>query len=56
LDLVPELWHFAFGAILDWSNPMAAGQRLYSTWGWAFSTLGLGGLVQFGHLPIWQGI
>jgi MFS family permease len=34
----------AFGAILDWSNAMPAGQRLYTTWGWAFSTLGLGGL------------
>jgi MFS family permease len=34
----------AFGAVLDWSNPMANGQRLYVTWGWAFSVLGLGGL------------
>jgi MFS family permease len=34
----------AFGAVLDLSNPMAAGQRLYTTWGWAFSTLALGGL------------
>jgi MFS family permease len=34
----------AFGAILDWSNPMAAGQELYSAWGWAFSVLGLAGL------------
>jgi MFS family permease len=34
----------AFGAVLDWSNPMMGAQRLYSTWGWAFSMLGLGGL------------
>jgi MFS family permease len=34
----------AFGAILDWSNPMATGQRLYTIWGWAFGALGLGGL------------
>jgi MFS family permease len=34
----------AFGAILDWSNPAANGQRLYVTWGWAFSVLGIGGL------------
>ena len=34
----------AFGMVLDWSNPMAAGQRLYATWGWAFSLLGVGGL------------
>lgn len=33
-----------FGAILDWSNPNVGGQRLYLTWGWAFSVLGLGGL------------
>jgi MFS family permease len=33
-----------FGAILDWSNPFTDGQRLYVTWGWAFSILGLGGL------------
>ena len=34
----------AFGFVLDWSNPLINGQRLYSTWGWAFSMLGLGGL------------
>lgn len=34
----------AFGAILDWSNPLTEGQRLYVTWGWAFSLLGVGGL------------
>ena len=34
----------AFGAVLDWSNPMIDGQRLYSSWGWAFGLLGLGGL------------
>jgi MFS family permease len=46
----------AFGAVLDWSNPLAAGQRLYTIWGWAFGVLGLGGLGavwairQFGKL------
>lgn len=34
----------AFGAVLDWSNPLLSGQRLYLSWGWAFSLLGLGGL------------
>jgi MFS family permease len=34
----------AFGAVLDWSNPLTNGQRHYGTWGWAFSLLGLGGL------------
>ena len=34
----------AFGAVLDWSNPAIGGQQLYSTWGWAFGLLGLGGL------------
>lgn len=34
----------AFGAILDWSNPLIGGQRPYVTWGWAFSLLGAGGL------------
>jgi len=34
----------AFGAILDWSNPLAEGQAQYVTWGWAFSVLGAGGL------------
>jgi len=33
----------AFGAVLDWSNPMIHGQRVYADWGWAFSVLGLGG-------------
>jgi MFS family permease len=33
-----------FGIVLDWTNPMIVGQRPYSTWGWAFSMLGLGGL------------
>ena len=31
----------AFGVVLDWTNPIIA---LYSTWGWAFSMLGLGGI------------
>jgi len=33
----------AFGAVLDWTNPMIHGQRVYTDWGWAFSVLGLGG-------------
>jgi MFS family permease len=33
-----------FGAVLDWSNPLADGQRDYLTWGWAFSVLGAGGV------------
>ena len=33
----------AFGAVLDWTNPMVHGQRVYADWGWAFSVLGLGG-------------
>lgn len=33
----------AFGAVLDWANPMIHGQRVYAVWGWAFSVLGLGG-------------
>ncbi|MBW1994169.1 MAG: MFS transporter [Deltaproteobacteria bacterium] len=31
----------AFGAILDWSNSAAYG---YTTWGWAFSVFGMGGM------------
>ncbi len=34
----------AFGAVLDWTNPLIGGQHVYTTWGWAFSLLGLGGL------------
>jgi MFS family permease len=34
----------AFGAVLDWTNHPVGGQRDYSTWGWAFVVLGLGGL------------
>ena len=33
----------AFGAVLDWTNPMIHGQGGYADWGWAFSVLGLGG-------------
>jgi len=33
----------AFGLILDWTNPAAGGQKLYTNWGWVFSSLGLGG-------------
>ncbi len=32
-----------FGAILDWTNPEAAGQTYYANWGWAFVSLGLPG-------------
>lgn len=31
-----------FGAILDWTNPIAAGMQ-YNGWGWAYGILGLGG-------------
>jgi MFS family permease len=34
----------AFGAILDWTNPNIAADGFYTTWGWAFCVLGLGGL------------
>ncbi|MFB3884653.1 MAG: MFS transporter [Thermodesulfobacteriota bacterium] len=34
----------AFGALLDWSNPLTRGHGQYVTWGWAFSLLGAGGL------------
>jgi MFS family permease len=34
----------AFGAVLDWTNPMIHGQGGYADWGWAFSVLGLGGV------------
>ena len=34
----------AFGVILDWTNPGSATDGYYTTWGWAFSSLGLGGL------------
>ncbi|MBI5581729.1 MAG: MFS transporter [Deltaproteobacteria bacterium] len=33
----------AFGVVLDWTNPVIDGQRVYADWGWAFSVLGLGG-------------
>lgn len=47
----------AFGAVLDWTNPMIHGQRVYTDWGWAFSVLGLGGAgavwaaLRFGRYP-----
>ncbi len=34
---------WVFGMVLDWTNPGAIG-RLYSNWGWAFSSLGLVGV------------
>ncbi|MGD2270297.1 MAG: MFS transporter [Desulfobacterales bacterium] len=33
-----------FGVVLDWSNLGASGTVRYSTWGWAFSVFGFGGL------------
>jgi MFS family permease len=32
-----------FGAVLDWTNPALSTPIRYTTWGWAFSILGLGG-------------
>ncbi len=34
----------AFGAVLDWTNATVDGQQVYTSWGWAFGVLGLGGL------------
>ncbi len=34
---------WVFGWVLDWTNPGAIG-RAYTTWGWAFTSLGLGGV------------
>jgi MFS family permease len=33
-----------FGIILDFTNPNVSGQEYYLSWGWAFGSLGLGGL------------
>jgi MFS family permease len=33
-----------FGVVLDWANPFGSGQEYYLIWGWAFITLGVGGL------------
>ena len=33
-----------FGAILDWTNPTFVADGFYTTWGWAYCVLGLGGL------------
>lgn len=32
-----------FGAVLDWTNPITSTPTHYTTWGWAYSILGLGG-------------
>jgi MFS family permease len=32
-----------FGAMLDWTNPLGAGQAYYAHWGWAFVSLGVPG-------------
>ena len=34
----------AFGAVLDWTNRGLPETGFYSTWGWAYGVLGLGGL------------
>jgi MFS family permease len=34
----------AFGAFLDWANPVLSDAGIYATWGWSYSMLGLGGL------------
>lgn len=34
----------AFGAFLDWANPAYSDAGIYTTWGWSYSMLGLGGL------------
>jgi len=33
-----------FGAVLDWTNPIATTHIHYEVWGWSFSILGIGGL------------
>lgn len=38
---------FIFGVILDWTNPVKLDGSYYSTWGWAFITLGLMGVCAF---------
>jgi MFS family permease len=34
-----------FGVVLDLTNPTATASAAYSEWGWAFATLGVGGLA-----------
>ena len=34
-----------FGAVLDWTNPIASLPVRYTTWGWSYSILGIGGLA-----------
>jgi len=33
-----------FGAFLDWTNPAYSDSGIYTTWGWSYGVLGLGGL------------
>ena len=33
-----------FGVVLDWSNPSLSAHMGYTTWGWAYGILGMGGL------------
>jgi MFS family permease len=33
-----------FGALLDWMNPAYSDGGIYTTWGWSYGVLGLGGL------------
>jgi MFS family permease len=42
-----------FGLILDWSNPGSLG-RVYTQWGWAFSSLGLLGLGATGVAVVYR--
>ena len=34
-----------FGAILDWTNPVTSSSVRYTTWGWAYISLGVGGVA-----------
>jgi MFS family permease len=33
-----------FGVVLDWTNPSLSAHIPYTTWGWAYGILGMGGL------------
>lgn len=45
-----------FGVVLDWTNPTLSADIRYTTWGWAYGVLGMGGLaavwtaIRFGSL------
>lgn len=38
---------FVFGVILDWTNPAGSGAIQYTSWGWAYSILGVSGVCAF---------